>query len=185
MATKSGQPINFQVANPLTFKMLLPAVKMRFWQNGGQPINFQNGQNVDNPVPLRHIYILSAHKCANIPRYLVEKTTHKQTEMAWRLWSNQALPSCPCHFCPCCHLRQERWGCKSGYTKELAESVSRSLMSFLLSLNLWIYLGDCKWMGPSTVILPPFAKDFNLGEIHEVCDQRLQTTHSWRFGAIR
>ena len=57
MATKSGQPINFQVANPLTFKMPLPAVKMRFWQNGGQPINFQNGQNVDNPVPLRHIYI--------------------------------------------------------------------------------------------------------------------------------
>ena len=57
MATKSGQPIAFQVANLMPFKMLLPAVKMRFGQNGGQPIAFQNGQNVDNPVPLRHIYI--------------------------------------------------------------------------------------------------------------------------------
>ena len=57
MATKSGQPINFQGANPLTLNMLLPAVKMIFWQNEGQPINFQNGQNVDNPVPLRHICV--------------------------------------------------------------------------------------------------------------------------------
>ena len=37
--------------------MLLPAVKMRFWQNGGQTNNSQKGQKVDKLITLRHIYI--------------------------------------------------------------------------------------------------------------------------------
>ena len=37
--------------------MLLPAVKMRFWQNGGQTNNSQKGQKVDRLITLRHTYI--------------------------------------------------------------------------------------------------------------------------------
>ena len=37
--------------------MLLPAVKMRFGQNGGQTINSQKGQKVDKLITLRHRYI--------------------------------------------------------------------------------------------------------------------------------
>ena len=42
----------------ITLKMLLPAVKMRFWQNGGQTNNFQKGHRVDKLITLRHIFFL-------------------------------------------------------------------------------------------------------------------------------
>ena len=45
------------MAKLITLKMLLPAAKMRFWQNGGQTNNSQKGQKVDKLITLRHIYI--------------------------------------------------------------------------------------------------------------------------------
>ena len=54
---KSGQTNNFRVAKLITFNLLLAAVRMRFWQNGGQTNSSQKGQKVDKLITLQHIYI--------------------------------------------------------------------------------------------------------------------------------
>ena len=41
----------------ITLYLLLAAVKIRFWQNGGQTHNSQKGQKVDKRITLRHICV--------------------------------------------------------------------------------------------------------------------------------
>ena len=57
MDPKGGQTNNSPVARLITLNLLLAAVKMRFWQNGGQTHNLQKGQKVDKLITLQHIYI--------------------------------------------------------------------------------------------------------------------------------
>ena len=57
MRPKSGQTNNSLVAKLITLNLLLAAVNMRFWQNGGQTNNSQKGQKVDKLITLRHVCI--------------------------------------------------------------------------------------------------------------------------------
>ena len=57
MDPKSGQTNNSPVAKLITLNLLLAAVEMRFWQNGGQTNNSRKGQKVDKLITLRHAYI--------------------------------------------------------------------------------------------------------------------------------
>ena len=60
MNPKSGQTNNSPVAKLITLNLLLVAVKMRFWQNGGQLITLEKAkrcQKVDKLITLQLIYI--------------------------------------------------------------------------------------------------------------------------------